>query len=197
MYYAIGALASGSGAAEIVFSGNNLYDPNYSGGGHQPMFYDQLTTIYQRWRVTGSRITMKSNAGSNAIAYMWLGPSIQTTGPATAGEAFEQPYYVSRCTTGNAAKGEIKMSKAMSTKRIFGVKDISAPEYSGGIASGPVHEWFWVIGIQAVDNNNYNQYVTVKMTYYCQFEKRELMGQSVEAGANFEGPEINPNPIGS
>jgi len=50
--------ASGSSAAVNVFCVNNIYDPNYSGTGHQPMFRDNYATIYERYKVNYATITM-------------------------------------------------------------------------------------------------------------------------------------------
>lgn len=36
---------------------NGLYDPNYTGSGHQPYGYDQLTPLYARYIVHGCKVT--------------------------------------------------------------------------------------------------------------------------------------------
>lgn len=38
---------------------NCVYDPQYATGGHQPMYFDQWSTWYKRFCVTGSKITFK------------------------------------------------------------------------------------------------------------------------------------------
>lgn len=37
---------------------NGLFDPNFTGLGHQPMGYDELTTIYKKATVVGAKITV-------------------------------------------------------------------------------------------------------------------------------------------
>ena len=48
-----------SGSAGIPFkyqfSCNGLYDPNITGTGHQPMYFDQVTPIYNQYRVIGAK----------------------------------------------------------------------------------------------------------------------------------------------
>ena len=39
-----------------VFKANSLYDPDHTGVGHQPMYLDQISAIYQRYRVTDFEI---------------------------------------------------------------------------------------------------------------------------------------------
>lgn len=41
----------GIGYGEYVFRANSLFDPNFTGGGHQPKGFDQLTAFYSRFRV--------------------------------------------------------------------------------------------------------------------------------------------------
>jgi len=50
--------ATSSGAAVNVFRVNNIFDPNYTGTGHQPMYRDNYAQIYLRYRVNYATITM-------------------------------------------------------------------------------------------------------------------------------------------
>jgi hypothetical protein len=45
------SLPVGPGFAEYQFSLNSLFDPNVTSGGHQPKGFDQLSALYQRYRV--------------------------------------------------------------------------------------------------------------------------------------------------
>jgi len=50
--------AGATTSAVYVFRANNPYDPNYTGTGHQPMWWDTYSNIYSQCRVTKSSITM-------------------------------------------------------------------------------------------------------------------------------------------
>jgi hypothetical protein len=53
------ALNPGDGSASVnVFCVNNIFDPNFSGGGHQPMFYDNYANLYAKYKVNYATITM-------------------------------------------------------------------------------------------------------------------------------------------
>jgi len=56
-----------TGVQTYAFSVNSLYDPNRTGTGHQPMFYDTYAGIYNHYRVLGSKITCK-----------WTNTTVQT-----------------------------------------------------------------------------------------------------------------------
>lgn len=66
--------AGGSDAVQ-VFGANNCFDPNYSGVGHQPMFFDNYKALYNKYKVNYATITMISinnhainTATENAVA---------------------------------------------------------------------------------------------------------------------------------
>lgn len=53
------ALNPGAGGTAVqVFRANSIYDPDYTGAGHQPMFYDNYANIYGRYKVNYATITM-------------------------------------------------------------------------------------------------------------------------------------------
>jgi len=57
-YRAMVNIDPGAGALSYyVFRANGLYDPDYTGVGHQPLGYDQLGALYSHYVVLRSRIT--------------------------------------------------------------------------------------------------------------------------------------------
>lgn len=55
-YDTITALTSGAAKNGYTISCNGMYDPNISGVGHQPMYFDTFTGIYNHYRVLSSKI---------------------------------------------------------------------------------------------------------------------------------------------
>lgn len=52
-------LAASAGSPGIwQFRLTSLWDPDLTGTGHQPQWYDQLVAVYQRYRVLGAKITV-------------------------------------------------------------------------------------------------------------------------------------------
>lgn len=62
-YYDTKTIAPDTGAAKHVFNLANIYDPDVTGGGHQPAFYDQWKTYYNKYRVLGARYWIKFRRG--------------------------------------------------------------------------------------------------------------------------------------
>lgn len=50
----IGAIS----VAENIYRCNSVFDPDYTGTGHQPMGFDQWAALYTKYTVLGSKITM-------------------------------------------------------------------------------------------------------------------------------------------
>ena len=66
-----------------VFSPQNMFDPNNTGTGHQPMFWDQFTPLYGKYKVHNANISVSFNvqtetAGTSVFAVGILGGSATT-----------------------------------------------------------------------------------------------------------------------
>lgn len=47
----------GAGGTYYVFRGNSVYDPDYTGVGHQPHFFDQISPLYEYYQVLKVKMT--------------------------------------------------------------------------------------------------------------------------------------------
>lgn len=54
---------------QYVFNLNSLFDPNRTGTGHQPYGFDQLSAIYNRYRVISCKYIVNGYAAGNPIRY--------------------------------------------------------------------------------------------------------------------------------
>lgn len=61
------ALSSSLGiTGNYQFQLNSIYDPNYTGGGHQPLGHDQWAQFYKTYKVLGAKITARFMWNSSA-----------------------------------------------------------------------------------------------------------------------------------
>lgn len=58
------SLAAGT-PIDYLFRLNSLYDPDRTGLGAQPHFFDQLAALYSRYRVYGAKVTFTCNCASS------------------------------------------------------------------------------------------------------------------------------------
>lgn len=46
--------------ASFTYRCNSIFDPNFTGGGHQPLYHDQFALIYQNYKVTKMSIRLRA-----------------------------------------------------------------------------------------------------------------------------------------
>ncbi len=62
-------LAAGTHATH-VYSANGAFDPDVTGGGHQPRGFDQWASLYTKYTVMSSKITCKAQSPTNVQPYV-------------------------------------------------------------------------------------------------------------------------------
>lgn len=103
-----------SGAAAVqTFRLNSLFDPDYTGVGHQPMWHDQLSAVYRNYRVKGSKITAE-----------FMPVTLDNPGTATYG-----PYVVAIITSNQTTL--TASSTALITEDPNSVSKVIGPKLSG------------------------------------------------------------------
>lgn len=107
MKYAEAVTVSASGIAGYKWNLNSLYDPNRSGAGHNPYGYDQLSALYNRYRVISCRYVVSCISDSVNIAFAVLPANESLSLIGTVSEARENPrckYLVQTPTSGGNLK---------------------------------------------------------------------------------------------
>lgn len=75
------------GVGNARFTANGLYDPNQSGTGHQPMYFDQLMAVYDHYTVLKSKI--KITPSYSGTLYFAAYVDDDTSGPSNFTSAME------------------------------------------------------------------------------------------------------------
>lgn len=176
-------LRPGTMYSQYVFRGNSLFDPDYTGTGHQPMYFDQYAAIYGRYRVAGCSIKVDSvNASGTSSLYFILFPSTDVATLTSISLALEQgraraPRVIPAGNTGE--NGRIKTY--CSTRKAVGLTKGQAMDDSltATVGSTPSQVWYWNCFWESTDNSsNVVANVIVKLTYYVQFFDRMPSAQS-------------------
>ena len=70
---------------------SSLYDPYVATGGHQPMFFDQYASMYQRYTVMGIAysISLSTDQNTNGPLFVTMTPSSVGTSPTSISVARE------------------------------------------------------------------------------------------------------------
>lgn len=178
IYRAQGSL-SASGLTGYVWRGNSIHDPDFTGGGHQPLYADQLALLYSAYRVMGCKCTVTYYSGSDSLANVGLYPTTTGTAlPATLTFASEVPYGKWRVNTGYQAQGKTTLSTYMSSKKLFGKSIIMDDNYASFFGNNPVNQWYWIMWAYDSLGGTVAQTFTVRLTYYVRCEQRINVGTS-------------------
>lgn len=114
-----------------TFCANGLYDPNITGTGHQPMYFDTYSAIYDQYVVLGSKITIHaapSTAAAGTAVYFGCLLEDDNSSLATKTTNYMMEQKNNRYKTVNSVNysnlGTSTLVKKFSAKKYYGVKDV-------------------------------------------------------------------------
>lgn len=182
--------ASNTNFARHTFCVNSLHDPDATGTGHQPMGYDQLAAIYNRYLVTGAkiRVTFESRSdAANSTAIVGLtSHENQTFYPSTLAEVhklIEQGKTAYKYLgTSTGSRSLCTLTRKVSMRKEFAVKDLigNIEEYGGLVGADPNNGQYvsmWAASPDGTDNPAaVNCLVVIDFTGY--MIEPKLLGQS-------------------
>lgn len=186
LHYNAQKSAAGGGALPIddyVFRGNGCFDPDFAVGGAQPLGYDQWSAFYRRYRVRGSKITVRcsNNAAIDATAYIVAMNT--SSGIVDRNQIMEMTYSKFTPLSNDAGQPAIQHELYCSTAQVRGSPaDIVQYEadLSALVTTTPTQEWFWHVGGIGYGSsaNNFDINMDITVTYYVDFYDRETLSRS-------------------
>lgn len=133
------------------FRANGMYDPNITGTGHQPQFFDQMNALYNHWVVVGSKITIMpssnidSSRGFQIVAYL-------NDDSTTAGDfesAVQQPNSVNAVYAPGRDNPNLELT--FSAKKMFGGNVLNNNRLLGNNVTDPPEQTVYTIHMKATD----------------------------------------------
>lgn len=149
-------LQSVAGAvARNVYSPQNMFDPNNTGAGHQPMYWDQFTPLYGKYKVHGAKITVSFNvltetAATSVFAVGIIGNNgtVIAADPQTNMEDNHGSYSI--CNGRNGSSGQKVLTLDYSPMRDVGIS-VNDDTMTTNSTTGP-STYFW--NVWAADLNS-------------------------------------------
>lgn len=182
----VGATVSTS----VEFKANDVYDPDYSGVGHQPMGFDQWMTVYDHFQVIGSKISVRpviSGSTSPTIAPYWGIVTTDATGRYN-GKTLDYILEMSGTERGRhglnhnwstlMGPGLVKTAK-YSMRKFFGSKKLGQDKLIGSASASPTEDVMfalWGCGIGGADPATVN--FIVQIDYIVVFTEAKTLPQS-------------------
>lgn len=128
-------------AGDYVFRANDIYDPNYTSLGHQPMGHDEMALLYHNYLVCGSRMSATFTASGSVPGQSSANCGILLKDTATAETS--PTTWIERnksnhrgLTDADGSKSEVTVTKNFSTKKFFGLKNLRGQTTTHGAAFG-------------------------------------------------------------
>lgn len=143
--------------ATYTFRANSVYDPDFSGVGHQAIGFDQWSLFYGEFVVIGSKISVLynkvGNDGVNQIVGISLNNDSTTIGTdyTTMIERGQCKWKLMQPT--NNGQNDHKIRKGFSAKKWFNIKDIkdNTPRIGHDASGNPVQSAFFTVFANALD----------------------------------------------
>lgn len=165
-----------------VFRANSVYDPDYTGTGTQPRYFDQLcgpdksTALYQNYRVVSSRIrvdlwpTASSATDQNAVFSIIPLSAVGGT-PSSLIEMMQRPFAKYARMTNLGSYKPYSCRSALRVAPFLGCKDIKDNENASALYNtDPNAVVYWCLSTCAVNPAGYSAIsCVVTITYNVEF----------------------------
>lgn len=166
-----------------VFRANGVFDPNHTGIGHQPMGYDQWSTLFNHYVVVGSRINVAMTGSEPANA----NPSVfgvyltdSTTVPYTDWTEFKEAKKGTQRTMQGGRTTALSCGSKFSAKKFYNITDIkdNVDRLGADILTTPAEQALYCIYYQVLNNLTITQTFLVTIDYIVDFSEPRDLTQS-------------------
>jgi hypothetical protein len=172
--------ASSAAEASQVFRGNSLYDPDQTGTGAQPVYFDQWMALYSQYRVLGVWLDAKfSNVdGQHVMAAVAPSPSASVFATAVTLDIAGMRNSISAEAHSGGPLG--RLCRYFSTARSWGVRKqavLDDTDFTGGSSGNPLNQFYLGIGLQTSGNTD-TSWLAGRLIYDVRFEAPRLQNLS-------------------
>lgn len=161
-----------------VFRANSVYDPDYTGVGNQPMWFDEFAQLYQRYTVYASKIqctfiNQASETGNAPFAHICVTPkNVATVALDIEDELEYNRSKSSILAKGSGAQGVASINHYVNINNILGKTKYEKSDdvVSSAVGSNPARQVYWhIMGSAFNAGDKFDAYCKVKITYYVRF----------------------------
>lgn len=165
-------LCSTGAYAQYIFSCNGLYDPDHTGTGHQPLYFDQLLNIYNYYTVLSSKISVSIVSPPGAsMGVVLFKDDDTTTGVTDCSQALERKGCVYRACESTSFPGSGTLRNSWRANATFPGDPTSRAEFQGSNISNPTEQTFFVIGAENRNLETTSYTFLVKIEYNTVFDE--------------------------
>lgn len=159
---------------------SSLYDPRYSVGGHQPLYYDELTAVYRKYRVFGISYDVQWVGRFDYATYVIMRAQSTPVLETDIQTVLERSVRAYKC--GTVDTTTFRLRGYASVAKVLGIRDTSLKSddwYSAETTTSPVR---MIYLIPYIMHEHPSSAVTaqcnIRLTYHCEFFDRVAIGGS-------------------
>lgn len=165
-----------------TFRASSVYDPDLTGIGHQPRYYDEIQPLYDHFVVLGSKITATANNSQNEACNFGIQRNDNGIAPTSWNNVIENRNSVYTVCNEQTAGGNTKrLSLTYSPKKFLGrSKPMADPDLKGSISSNPNENAYFSVLVAPFNEANDLGAIIVSVTidYLVAFIEPKRVGQS-------------------
>lgn len=174
-YRAISLAAGNAYNSTYTYRANSLFDPNFTGAGNQPLYYDQLSQIYRRYRVTGVSLDLTVvNLNSGNPVSLCIDANSSSTTPFSALVTSMQGTDASRLMQITSEGGDniLRYRRFYSIAELQGVKPsaiFNENNFSADITASPTSIGYIHFLFESLNSTTSTVELIPTFTYHCEF----------------------------
>lgn len=158
------------------YRANGMFDPDATGVGHQPLLFDEMAALYNRFRVVASKITVRGNATTAATSGAVLSISIAdgVAAATTYTTSMEQP--ATRMTVINPYQPFV-FTHSWNARQYYAGNTMDNAQLSGTSAADPAEQSIYRVGFTGLAAAGAVSF-TVDIEYTAVWDERVRVGGS-------------------
>lgn len=181
------AVAASTSSATSFLSGNNMLDPGLSLSTNKCVGFSFLASLYGRYRVYGSKLSIRTVMSSSALATSTTMSGAVVIYPTNTGasttlfaDAMAQPFAKWQDITSATPKS---LTCVMQTSKLSGQKDMTGSDRQQALVSAaPADEWYWaLVYVADAAYTTGSVVIDAQVTYDVEFFDRLEVNRSIEA----------------
>lgn len=165
--------------AKKQVSCNGMYDPD---AGHQPLYFDQMTALYDHYTVIGSKIravvTPTTATDESVMFGIYLDDDTNTTTVGGIDTLREQSSGYGKVISAGAVRPTYFQRK-WSAKKTFGGSILGNDNLQGTVAANPTEQTYFTLAVQSFDTAVTTAVnVAIEVTYIAIWDELKEVAQS-------------------
>lgn len=161
---------------------NGMYDPDFTGIGNQPSYFDQFSALYTKYRVTSATIHLEMyNTSSSPVGYSIIATTRNSAMPSLIADATAKNSTYGCLGPNGSGNSGIKFTRKYDIAKIWGVNPsvvASEDDFASINTGNPNNVVYLWIGTRAVNGAAFSVGYTMEIKYHCDMHMPVTVGPS-------------------